>query len=335
MKILFEVSGEHPTLPFAEIRACMEAEMIEFEEEKRGRVFIVNAETDDEGVHKIAKRISLCHTINEVIASGTKEEVLEALCNFPLKQKKFKIEGRKFRKEESVSLIKKEFGELLTRHASVDLQNPDIIFRVFIEDVLFFCRKIASIERKSFEQRKPQHRPFSSPVSLHPKFARVLVNLSRVKKNDRLLDPFCGTGGILIEAGLIGAEVIGIDIKKKMINGCKKNLDYYGIKNYKLHAMDMRNAYIEPVDCIVSDFPYGRSTYIGGELCSLYDKAFEKMREWLKKGGKAVVGLPSKEFIVMGEKYFKLEEMYQLRVHKNLTRYFCVYAFDTKWLPST
>jgi len=280
MKILFELSGEHPTLPLAEAMA-------------------------------------LCHTINEVIALGTKEEIFTALSNYPIKQK-FKIEGRKFKKEGSISYLKKEFGELLAKNAKVDLQNPDVIFRIFIEDSVFFCRKISSIERKSFEQRKPQNRPFSSPISIHPKFARAIVNLSQLKKGETLLDPFCGTGGILIEAGLIGAKVIGIDVKKK---------------NYELYAMDMREACIEKVDCIVSDFPYGRSTYTGGELHLLYDKAFEKMKEWVKEGGKAVIGLPSKEFIDMGKKYFKLKEVHPLRVHKSLTRYFCVYL-ETKGLPS-
>ncbi len=332
MKILFELSGEHPTLPLAEAMACMKAEGIDFKEVKKGRIFIVDADVNDEEINKIARRISLCHTINEVIALGTKEEIFTALSNYPIKQK-FKIEGRKFKKEGSISYLKKEFGELLAKNAKVDLQNPDVIFRIFIEDSVFFCRKISSIERKSFEQRKPQNRPFSSPISIHPKFARAIVNLSQLKKGETLLDPFCGTGGILIEAGLIGAKVIGIDVKKKIIEGCKKNLDYYGIKNYELYAMDMREACIEKVDCIVSDFPYGRSTYTGGELHFLYDKAFEKMKEWVKEGGKAVIGLPSKEFIDIGKKYFKLKEVHPLRVHKSLTRYFCVYL-ETKGLPS-
>ncbi len=336
MRILFELSGEHSALSVAEIKACMKAHMLHFEEKERNRIFVVDADVCDRKIQRMAKRLSLCYTLNEVIASGKKEEILDALHHFPLAQKKFKIEGKKFKKGESLSLLKKEFGEVLTcnKAAKVDLQNPDVIFRIFIGDKIFFCRKVACVERKSFEKRKPQHRPFSSPVSLHPKFARAIVNLSRVREGEQLLDPFCGTGGILIEAGLIGAKVVGIDIKKKMIHGCKKNLDYYGIKDYALYTMDMRDARIEKVDCIVSDFPYGRSTYTGEELFSLYNDAFNKMRGLLKRGGKAVIGLPNQDFIAIGEQYFKLEEMHSLRVHKSLTRYFCVYHLDTNGLPS-
>ena len=79
--------------------------------------------------------------------------------------------------------------------------------------------KKTEIDRTCFEERKVQHRPFFSPISLHPKLARVLVNISAIKRDETLLDPFCGTGGILIEAGLIGAKVIGSDIEEKMIEG--------------------------------------------------------------------------------------------------------------------
>jgi tRNA (guanine10-N2)-dimethyltransferase len=144
-----------------------------------------------------------------------------------------------------------------------------------------------------------------------------------------LLDPFCGTGGILIEAGLIGAKVIGIDIKKKMIEGCKKNLEHYGIYDYSLRTMDMRDACSEKVDSIVSDFPYGRSTYTGDALLYLYDDAFRKLKELLNTGRRAVIGVPHKDFIAIGEQYFELEEVYALRVHRSLTRYFCVYYLDT------
>ncbi|GAH56289.1 unnamed protein product, partial [marine sediment metagenome] len=62
-----------------------------------------------------------------------------------------------------------------------------------------------------------------------PKIARALVNLSGVKEKELFLDPFCGTGGILIEAGEIGARVIGIDVQGKMVRGAEENLGFYGL----------------------------------------------------------------------------------------------------------
>jgi tRNA (guanine10-N2)-dimethyltransferase len=155
-----------------------------------------------------------------------------------------------------------------------------------------------------------------------------LVNLSCITKDKLLLDPFCGTGGILIEAGLIGVKVIGSDIEEKMIDGCKKTLDYYDIKNYKLFKSDIGkiNNLVDSVDAIVTDMPYGKSTTTKGEkMCDLYDRAFEHISKVLKKNCRAVIGIYKKDLISIGKKYMKLEEIHELRAHRSLTRFFVVY----------
>jgi len=64
-------------------------------------------------------------------------------------------------------------------------------------------RKIDGKELKSgFGKRKPHMRPGFHPSSLNPKLARAFVNLTGIRKGT-IVDMFCGTGGILIEAGLI------------------------------------------------------------------------------------------------------------------------------------
>ena len=54
-----------------------------------------------------------------------------------------------------------------------------------------------------------------------------------IKKGELLLDPFCGTGGSLMEGGLIGARVVGTDVDWNMKNGAAINCEYLGIKDYK------------------------------------------------------------------------------------------------------
>ena len=184
------------------------------------------------------------------------------------------------------------------------------------------------MNRSYFENRKAQHRPFFSPISLHPKLARVMVNLSAIKKGETLLDPFCGTGGILIEAGLIGAKVIGSDIEKKKTDGCKKNLDFYDIKEYELFCSDIGDIdkHAAEVDSVVTDFPYGKATTTKGEdICRLYERAFENISCVLKENGRAVIGLSNKDMLSLGEKYFSLVEKHGFRAHRSLTRYFAVF----------
>lgn len=62
--------------------------------------------------------------------------------------------------------------------------------------------------------------------TVNPKIARALVNLSGVKDKELFLDPFCGTGGILIEACMVGARIIGADVQDKMVKQEEKQSLY-------------------------------------------------------------------------------------------------------------
>ncbi|HDN95696.1 MAG TPA: methyltransferase domain-containing protein [Thermoplasmatales archaeon] len=306
MQILFELSKEHPTLPIAEIRACLKL-YGNFEEIYHNGVFIAKGSVN---LNKIAERLAMSFSINEVI--GRDEE--EFLKNLKL-EGTFKIEdgNMEFRRKLGKKIIKKT-------NAKVDLKNPDVVIRV-IEN--FFCKEIKKINRKQYEERRPSKRPFSMPTTMHPRLARVLVNLSQIKEKQVLLDPFCGTGGILIEAGLIKAKIVGIEIKEELVKACKKNLKFYGIEEYKIYNADMRKMDLE-ADAIVTDFPYGRASHLSDKMEKLYREAFEKIASWLKKGKKAVIGLPSLKFIDTLEEHFIIEQIHPVRVHKSLTRFFYV-----------
>lgn len=73
-------------------------------------------------------------------------------------------------------------------------------------------------------------RPGRDPESgmLPPKLARMMVNLtSGDPKTDTLLDPFCGSGTVLMEALLRKYQkVIGNDLEEKAINDSDKNLTW-------------------------------------------------------------------------------------------------------------
>jgi tRNA (guanine10-N2)-dimethyltransferase len=220
-------------------------------------------------------------------------------------------------------------ADIYSKEREVTLENPDIEVRGLITNsTTYVGLKLLELNRSQFENRKAQHRPFFSPISLHPKLARVMVNLSSIRKGESLLDPFCGTGGILIEAGLIGARVIGSDIEDKMVDGCKNNLDFYDIKNYKLLHSDIGNItrHIAKVDAVATDFPYGKATTTKGEnICELYERAFKNISCVLKENGNAVIGLSDKNMLSLGEKYLSLIEKHRFRAHRSLTRYFAVF----------
>lgn len=59
---------------------------------------------------------------------------------------------------------------------------------------------------------------------LPPKLARIMVNLVELKPDDHLLDPFCGVGTVLMEAGLLGHQrLTGSDRDQKAIDASRLN----------------------------------------------------------------------------------------------------------------
>jgi len=158
-----------------------------------------------------------------------------------------------------------------------DVHLSDEFSAEMLKKRLAYALEINGIElEQGFSQRVGGKRPFSHPVTLDPKLARCMVNLSRVKRGQTLLDPFCGTGGILIEAGLMGCKPIGVDISKEMIQGCGKNLEYYNVFGAKLIQADFFETDIE-TDAIATDPPYGKSTSLKEPLEEFYEKVLGKI----------------------------------------------------------
>lgn len=333
MNCLFEISKEHITIPKTEIFSSLKANKIDFNIlESNDDVLIIKADATYKIINKLSERLSYTNFIDEFLFSSIPS--LKIIEKNSLGHK-INISGtiaikykNRSNKVDSQPIIKK-LAEIYTKNRKVDLENPDIEIRVLITDKkVYIGLKIAEINRSQYEERKVQNRPFFSPISLHPKLARALVNISTIKKGEIVLDPFCGTGGILIEAGLIGAKIIGSDIEEKMINGCKKTLDFYKINNYKLFCSDIGdvNKSISKVDAIVTDLPYGKSTTTKGEKMDLlYKRAFESMSKLVKDKRFAVIGLSDKKYISLGQKYFRLVETHTLKVHRSLERYFVVF----------
>ncbi|MFB6205099.1 MAG: TIGR01177 family methyltransferase [Haloglomus sp.] len=90
---------------------------------------------------------------------------------------------------------------------------------------------------RDFGERQPTDKPFFQPGSMDPLLARALANIAGARPGRTLLDPMCGTGGLLLEAALVGADVVGVDAQRKMARGTRENLSYYlyGPRNHDSH----------------------------------------------------------------------------------------------------
>jgi len=333
MKLIFEISKEHKTLPAEEIKSCLKAEHIKYQLiEINQDALIIETQAQIQDIRKIANRLSFTYNIYEHLFSSKPQtsEIKQKAKNNPIKRKgtiavRYKNRSTFINSQDIV----KTLADVYTENREVILKDPEIEIRALITDSKVYTGlKVAHIDRRQYEKRKVQNRPFFLPISLHPKLARALVNLTSVKRGEILVDPFCGTGGILIEAGLLGVRIIGSDVEEKMIQGCKTNLDHYEIKDYELFQADIGkiDQHIKTADAIATDLPYGKSTTTKGEIMEkLYGRAFSSMSKILKSEKRAVIGLSEKKFLKIGEMHLKLEKIQEIRVHGSLTRYFGIY----------
>ncbi len=198
----------------------------------------------------------------------------------------------------------------------VNLKNSKTKIELFFIKNKFYCCLLIKELRHGFSRRKAHLRPGFAPTSLNPKLARCLVNLTGIKKGV-LADCFCGAGGILIEAGLMGLKPVGYDIDKEILNKCRKNLDFYKIKNHKLFnkdALEIRNK----IDYLVTDLPYGQSAKIKEK--NLYPAFLKVLKRNLKK--KAVVVFPNKANCkkLIKQTRLHIKEEFSYYVHKSLTK---------------
>ncbi|MDR2830251.1 MAG: TIGR01177 family methyltransferase [Methanobrevibacter sp.] len=350
MDLILIQSQEHETLPLAELKSVLETEKIfsEIEVITNGLIHLKNLKQDDyiNSYRILARRLGYTHEILEMITfrdlddlNSQSNEDIENLFNNIFEEFKaikwndyidhdFVIRLKRFNNApiDTIGLERKLGGiiKLITK-SNVNLNNPNSFIKLIVsKDKLFLTIKRFKIDKKHFMEVKPHKRPFFYPGSMHPKLARGMVNLSKVKEGDLVLDPFCGTGGILIEAGLIGAKLIGSDINWKMKNGTGINLEHYGINDYKLYQLDVREMkLIDRVDAVVTDPPYGISSSTGGEESeSMFYQFLDSIAKNIKKDGIITIASPDSINLdkILNELNFKLIERHEIKMHKSLTR---------------
>jgi len=174
-----------------------------------------------------------------------------------------KINWQKYYKDNfcvraNITAKEKELAGIIwngVKNPKVKLRNAASEFWFFFVGNKIICGKKIYEREEKFSLRRPDLRPGFFPVSLKPKLARALVNLSGVKKGT-IWDPFCGTGGILLEARLMGLKAVGTDVDPLMIRAARQNFVHYNLPA-DVHIADARK---EKITCaaIVTDPPYGR-----------------------------------------------------------------------------
>jgi tRNA (guanine10-N2)-dimethyltransferase len=272
-------------------------------------------------------------------SSKAPSDILQAIAGLDLKvllkaQRSFAVRVKGIKEHArgvNLAQLEGEIGALIKgriHQIPVDLENPELLFYVIVtSDKALICLNVAEAEEKGFTQRRPGFRSFFHPTSMHPRLARAMVNLSGAKPGSIFLDPFCGSGGLLIEAGVIGCGAIGMDIDLQMAEGSERNIRQFGLHLANICAGDARKMPFREVDSIATDPPYGRSSSTKGEdTPTLVEEFLEEVTPMLKTRKRVCLSVPSTVDVnSLTSKDLQLVQAHLARVHRSLTRIIAIF----------
>jgi len=183
---------------------------------------------------------------------------------------------------------------------------------------------IARKPSREYYCRRPSTRPFFRSTALPVKLARAMINLARAKRDSILLDPFCGTGSVLVEAASMGIRVVGIDIDYEMASGSRLNLRHYGLDSLVVLG-DSLHPMVSSVDSIVTDPPYGRAaSTFDKSVVDIYRVFIDEYTGILRPGGYMVFLTP--HYLVdyvdklLSRNDLIVDSRHYIYVHSGLTR---------------
>lgn len=157
------------------------------------------------------------------------KELIESICT-PKKSYKVEVETfcKHFTMKEKVEKI--ETFSYLPLEGPVKLKNPDVtlayleFYGVDPNDVpekpydVFFGKWIADGQRDLIQVHSLKKRQFIGNTSMDAQLAIIMANQAQVKVGDMVLDPFVGSGSLLVAAAHFGAYVWGSDIDYLMLH---------------------------------------------------------------------------------------------------------------------
>ena len=257
----------------------------------------------------------------------------------------------------STSAAERALGQVLVDHGfSVDLDDPDHELRAVFAPATDATSDDGPDERtdaetvsegaageagvcalgwltvestRDFGDRRPTDKPFFQPGSMDP-----------------LLDPMCGTGGVLVEAGLVGADVVGVDAQSKMARGARTNLGHFldaddgtgtdagdttglaapapTLGDWDVCRGDATRLPFADgsFDAVVFDAPYGRQSKI--ETHGLDDLVAGALAETRRVADRAVVVADRSWATAARDACWTIDASFERRVHRSLTRYVLV-----------
>lgn len=273
---LFFILGRNPALSHLEVISYLEAREIKFKEVlfEENLLVLDFPNSDDLDIQKLGGVIKIGKITFESKSEAEFEKFLDKEDIIPSEKFSYSIFGNmepdllkeKFKREKRKAVIKhgrediKFQGNIINRLPKSDYSL--FLFQDEKSKQIYF-----GITTKEYDYTEVERRDMEKPIrreslAISPRLSKILINLSKVKEGQKLLDPFCGIGAILQEALVEGINCWGIDKDKQAIEDARKNIDWLK-ENYKINARitfqntDSRNAPDNQFDGIATETPLG------------------------------------------------------------------------------
>jgi len=189
----------------------------------------------------------------ELIASGPDlDAACRELADTKLASDDFAIEVRRIPRKLKIGHREVANALALVIDGRPNLDHPAESFLALVTaDGVWFGRKLPAAEPG---WRRFVRKPYDCSSALPAHMARAVCNLV-VRGGERVVDPCCGSGSLLLHAAELGADVTGFDISKAMVGSTNKNLEHYGYAGQASlgDATQIRGSY----DVVLTNLPYG------------------------------------------------------------------------------
>ncbi len=331
MQLEVELSGESLELARAELGSVAEAMDAQLSPERpgpEGRTVAVVVPGID-AARGLVARLSLAHRVLEVVGAGEAAAAWLRTEGAEGGRASFRPRGHPTSGGADPCIhwfarIWKEAG------GAIDLEHPVRRFWVAGSDPASarLFEEIGTVDRKAIQVRRISRLPFRRPVGLDPKLARAVANLALAGPGRRIVDPFLGTGALLAEAALLGAEVTGIDVDVEMVRGAARNLEAVGYPGARLLCGDAgtlaERFREERFDALLTDAPYGRASGTAGEpVADLLARVLPLWAERVREDGRVVLVTAGGPDPLSPP--WRRRVSVSVRQHRSLTREFRVY----------
>ncbi len=122
---------------------------------------------------------------------------------------------------------------------------------------IYTRQRVKELDFKGTDTKYATHGFHNYPAMMVGPVAKYCIN-KYLKSSQYIIDPFVGSGSVLVEASLSGRKSIGIDLNPLavLISSVKtKILDYNKLTNYKIELEEMIDYYTNNYDEIDTDNP--------------------------------------------------------------------------------